>query len=69
MTFYAQARGIGSRLWGPGQLFYDRSKAVRKRLGLGKREHILGTVLLGYPAVKFRNKVQGKTLGIQGNTG
>jgi ferredoxin len=69
MTYYAQAKGIGSRLWGPGQLFYDRSKDIRKRLGLQKREHILGTVLLGYPAVKFRNKVQGKTLPIQWNDG
>jgi Pyruvate/2-oxoacid:ferredoxin oxidoreductase delta subunit/nitroreductase len=67
MTYYAQAKGIGSRLWGPGQLFYDRSKTVRKRLGLERREHILGTVLLGYPAVKFRNKVHGKTLPIQWN--
>jgi nitroreductase len=67
MTYYAQVKGIGSRLWGPGQLFYDRSKAVRRLLGLGKRDHILGTVLLGYPAVKFRNKVRGKTLRIQWN--
>jgi NAD-dependent dihydropyrimidine dehydrogenase PreA subunit/nitroreductase len=69
MIYYAQAKGIGSRLWGPGQIFYDRSKIVRKRLGLQKREHILGTVFLGYPAVKFRNKVQGKTLPIQWNDG
>jgi NAD-dependent dihydropyrimidine dehydrogenase PreA subunit/nitroreductase len=67
MIFYAQAKGIGSRLWGPGQLFYDRSKAVRRILGLEKRDHILGTVLLGYPAVKFRNKVRGKALPIQWN--
>ncbi len=67
MIFYAQARGLGSRLWGAGQLFYDRSKAVRKMLGLHKRDHILGTVLLGYPAVKFRNKVEGKRLPIQWN--
>lgn len=67
MTYYAQVRGIGSRLWGPGQLFYDRSKAVRRLLGLQKRDHILGTVLLGYPAVKFRNKVEGKRLPIQWN--
>jgi ferredoxin len=67
MTYYAQTEGIGSRLWGPGQLFYDRSKDIRQRLGLQKREHILGTLMLGYPAVKFRNKVQGKTLPIQWN--
>ncbi|MFQ5855559.1 MAG: nitroreductase family protein [Anaerolineae bacterium] len=69
MIFYAQAKGIGSCPWGPGQLFYDRSKPVRKRLGLQKREHILGTLLLGYPAVRFANKVEGKTLRIQWNGG
>jgi len=69
MIYYAQAKGIGSHLWGPGQLFYDRSNAIRERLGLQKRDHILGTVLLGYPAVKFRNKVRGKTLPIQWNDG
>jgi NAD-dependent dihydropyrimidine dehydrogenase PreA subunit/nitroreductase len=67
MIYFAQAKGIGSRLWGPGQIFYDRSKNIRKRLGLQKREHIVGTLFLGYPAVKFRNKVQGKTLPIQWN--
>jgi len=67
MIYCAQVKGIGSRLWGPGQIFYDRSKTVRTLLGLQKREHILGTVFLGYPAVKFRNKVQGKSLPIQWN--
>jgi ferredoxin len=69
MIFYAQVKGIGNRLWGPGQLFYDRNRTIRQRLRLQKGEHILGTVLLGYPAVKFRNKVQGKTLPIQWNNG
>jgi NAD-dependent dihydropyrimidine dehydrogenase PreA subunit/nitroreductase len=67
MIYYAQAKGIGSRLWGPGQLFYDRNKTVRRLLRLRKRDHILGTVLMGYPAVKFRNKVQGKALPIHWN--
>ena len=69
MIFYAQANGVGSCPWGPGQLFYDRSRPVRKRLGLQKRDRILGTLLLGYPAVRFSNKVQGKTLRIQWNGG
>ena len=69
MILYAQARGIGSCLWGSAQTFLDRSKVVRKRLGLQKHEHILGAVGLGYPAVKFRNKVKGKTLSIQWNDG
>ena len=30
-------------------------------------EHILAMVELGYPAVRFRNKVEGKTLSIAWN--
>jgi nitroreductase/NAD-dependent dihydropyrimidine dehydrogenase PreA subunit len=69
MILYAQAKGIGSCLWGSAQTFLDRSKAVRERLGLQKHEHILGGLGLGYPAVKFANKVEGKTLSIQWNGG
>jgi nitroreductase/NAD-dependent dihydropyrimidine dehydrogenase PreA subunit len=69
MILYAQAKGIGSRLKGTGQIFLDKSRAARRRLGLHKHEHILGTVELGYPRVRFRNKVRGKRLPIQWNTG
>jgi nitroreductase len=69
MILYAQVNGIGSRLRGTGPLFLDRSKAARKYLGLSKHEHILGMLELGYPAVKFRNKVEGKTFNIQWNGG
>ena len=69
MILYAQAKGIGSCLWGNGPIFLDRSKAARRRLGLQKHEHILGALGLGYPAVKFANKVEGKTLSIQWNDG
>ena len=67
MILYAQAKGIGSRLKGTGPLLLDRSKAARQRLGLQKHEHILGTLDLGYPAVKFSNKVEGKTMSLQWN--
>jgi len=69
MILYAQAKGIGSCLWGAAEILLDRNKAARKRLGLGKHEHILGALGLGYPAVKFVNKVGGKTLSIQWNGG
>jgi nitroreductase/NAD-dependent dihydropyrimidine dehydrogenase PreA subunit len=69
MVLYAQAKGIGSCLWGAAEILLDRNKAARKRLGLGKHEHILGALGLGYPAVKFVNKVGGKTLSIQWNGG
>jgi len=69
MILYAQVKGIGSCLWGSAQTFLDRSKAVREHLGLQKNEHILGALGLGHPAVKFANKVEGKTLSIQWNGG
>jgi nitroreductase/NAD-dependent dihydropyrimidine dehydrogenase PreA subunit len=69
IILYAQAKGIGSCLWGAAQISLDRSKAARKRLGLEKHEHILGGLGLGHPAVKFANKVEGKALNIQWNGG
>ena len=65
MMFYAEVKGIGSCLWGAGEMALDGNKAARKRLGLQKREHILGVLLLGYPAIKFVNKVEGRTWSIQ----
>jgi Fe-S-cluster-containing hydrogenase component 2 len=67
MMYYAQAKGIGSYLCGNGQLFLDKNRAFRKRLGLGRSENVLGALFLGYPAVKFSNKVTGKRLPIQWN--
>jgi hypothetical protein len=69
MILCAKVRGMGSCLWGAGKIALGRSKPAKKRLGLQRHEHILGVLLLGYPAVKFRNKVQGKTLSIQWNGG
>jgi hypothetical protein len=45
-------------------MILDRSRVVRKRLGLAKHDHILATLELGYPAVRFRNKVEGKAMPI-----
>jgi nitroreductase len=67
MILYAQARGIGSRLKGTGPIMLDRSKAAKRLLGLRRKEHILGTLELGYPAVRFHNKVEGKTMSIKWN--
>ncbi len=54
---------------GPGQMLHDCNPTVRKRLHLSKHENILGALLLGYPAIKFANKVKGKALPIQWNGG
>jgi nitroreductase/NAD-dependent dihydropyrimidine dehydrogenase PreA subunit len=67
MMLYAQVQGIGSCLWGAGRMILDRSREARDRLGLHERERILGVLLLGYPAVTFRNKVEGRTLPVAWN--
>lgn len=69
MILYAQARGIGSRINAGGPITLDRSRVARRHLGLGKREHVLATLELGYPAVRFRNKAEGKTMPVVWNGG
>ncbi len=69
IIYYAQAQGIGSCLCGNGPLFFDKNGKIRKSLKLQKRENILGALFLGYPAVKFANKVNGKAMPIQWNGG
>jgi NAD-dependent dihydropyrimidine dehydrogenase PreA subunit/nitroreductase len=67
MMLYAQASGLGCCLWGGGKMLLNRNKEARERLGMKRGEHILGIVVLGYPAVEFANKVEGKTLPIRWN--
>jgi ferredoxin len=69
MILYAQSLGIGSRINASGLLNLDRSKEVRRRLNIGRHENILAMVEMGYPAVKFSNKVEGRTLPIQWDGG
>jgi nitroreductase len=69
MTFYAQVKGIASCLWGNGPIFMDKSPAARRQLGLRRSDRIFGALFLGYPAVRFRNKVEGRRMAIQWNGG
>jgi nitroreductase len=68
VDLYAQSKGIACRNLVGNQMILNRSKAFRKMLGLKKDERIYGTLTLGYPAVKFRNKVTGKQIKVQWNT-
>jgi nitroreductase/NAD-dependent dihydropyrimidine dehydrogenase PreA subunit len=65
MMYYAQLRGVGACLWGNASIFVDKSQAGRQRLGVQKNERIYGALYMGYPAVRFANKVGGKTLAVQ----
>ena len=68
IDLYARTRGLGCRNLVGNQMFLN-TKKFRKSIGLKKRERIYGTMALGYPAIKFRNKVNGKKISIQWNDG
>ena len=67
MMYYGQAKGVGTCLWANGPLFIDKHREARRRLGLTPNERIFGAMYLGHPAVRFSNKVNGKSLAIQWN--
>jgi nitroreductase/NAD-dependent dihydropyrimidine dehydrogenase PreA subunit len=67
MMYYAQIRGVGACLWGNAPIFLDKDKSVRRRLGIANHERIYGSLYMGYPGIKFSNKVSGKALPIQWN--
>jgi nitroreductase len=67
MILYGHTQGIGSRIQSAGPMTLDLDRKARKLLGLGRKEHILGTLDFGYPAVRFRNKVAGRSLPMQWN--
>ena len=69
MMYYAQVKGVGTCLWANGPIFIDKHRAARLKLGIKPAERIFGAMVLGYPAVRFSNKVAGKTIGIQWNGG
>jgi nitroreductase len=64
MILCAQLKGIGSRISAAGVLTLNRNKTIRKYLNLQRHERILGNLDLGYPAIRFRNKVEGKSMPI-----
>jgi nitroreductase len=61
----AQVRGLGSTISGGIKLLINPQRAARQMLGLRRGERILAALYLGYPAVRFRNKVEGKELPVE----
>jgi hypothetical protein len=64
MILYAQAKGVGSTISGGGKLALGGNKAAHAVLGLEKGESVLAILLLGYPAMGFQNKVNGKEMPV-----
>ncbi len=69
MDLYAQARGLACRNLVGNQMILNGSKELRKKLNLKKHERIFGTLCIGWPAVKFKNKVNGRRMPVQWNEG
>ena len=65
MMYYAQSMGLGTRLSGGGKILLGNNRQARRLLGLQKGEYILGILEVGYPAGKFTNKVQGKSMPVE----
>ena len=69
MTLCAQVTGVGCHNLVGNQVVFNRNRAIRKLLGLARHERMFAVMGLGYPSVRFRNKVAGKRLSIQWNQG
>jgi NAD-dependent dihydropyrimidine dehydrogenase PreA subunit len=69
MSLYAQAKGVASRNLVGNQMAFNRSRAIRERLNIGRHERIVAMMGVGEPAVRFRNKVRGKLMAVQWNEG
>jgi len=67
MDLYAQSRGIACRNLVGNQGMLNRVRSFRRAIGLERRERIFGVLTLGYPAVRFSNKVLGRSLPLQWN--
>lgn len=67
MDLYAQTLKLGCRNLVGNQMILNRSKSLRKTLKIKSSEKIFGTIALGYPAVKFTNKITGKQIRMQWN--
>jgi NAD-dependent dihydropyrimidine dehydrogenase PreA subunit/nitroreductase len=67
IDLYAQSKGIACRNLVGNQMILNRNRDFKKSIGLDKHEKIFATITMGYPAVKFRNKVIGKSINIQWN--
>ena len=68
IDLYAQTKGLACRNLVGNQMILNRNNNFKRRTGITKNEKIFGTITIGYPAVRFKNKVNGKNIDIQWNT-
>lgn len=57
MEILSRAHGLGGLYVGIFTMFANRNKAIRKALGLNKKEKISACLALGYPDIKYQRSV------------
>lgn len=65
MQLTALSLGLGSRQSSSGVTYLAKNKKARKLLGIPKGKRIFAIMFLGYPELKYRNKVEGFHPGIR----
>jgi nitroreductase/Pyruvate/2-oxoacid:ferredoxin oxidoreductase delta subunit len=59
MMLYAYSLGVGAILSDAGKIAFNSNREVYRLLGIPRGYRILGVLLLGYPKLKFKNKIEG----------
>ena len=67
MNLYAMVKGVACRNLVGNQMILNRNRKLRGKLGVSGKEKIFATMGLGYPAIRFQNKVAGKRMKLSWN--
>ena len=65
MALVAEACGLGVLYSGFFAMAANHSRALRKKLGLGRREKVVATLVLGYPDVRYRRCAQKEAASVR----
>jgi nitroreductase len=68
IDLYAQSKGLACRNLVGNQMILNRNRKFRRLVGIDRGEKIFGALTVGYPAVRFKNKVTGKKIDIKWNS-
>lgn len=67
MSYYAHILGVGTTLMDSLKLALNRGRRIRHRIGLPRRNSVLGVLSLGYPKERFVNIPEGIKIRIDWN--
>lgn len=67
INLMAQTKGLGCRNLVGNQNFINADKTFRKSIGLQKNEKVFAMMAIGYPAVRFGNKISNRNIRINWN--